>query len=158
MRGQLQPRKINSLVQGIDIAPTILDILGIEIPETFQGCSLKEIIAGRETQVHEILTLGVGVADETIAIRTKEWKLISWDDGSKNALYNLVKDPNEENNLIDLEIDWFNKLNKQLDNWLQTIPHYDLNSLLEKKKKISPRLERMLEKEGYLEKRVKSNE
>ena len=45
----------DELVQSIDIAPTMLDYAGIEIPETFQGKSMKGLIEGPEVSFRDYL-------------------------------------------------------------------------------------------------------
>lgn len=84
----LAPRKArriisNELVQTIDIAPTMLDYAGIEVPKSFQGKSLKPIIEGEEKGVHEFLytenlwsnTFGNPRCE---AVQNKEWKYIRY--------------------------------------------------------------------------------
>ena len=51
----------------------------------------------------------------TYIIRTEEWKLICKSDNDE--LYNLKEDPQELNNLIDLEKEKFVFLKKKLDSW-----------------------------------------
>jgi arylsulfatase A-like enzyme len=48
----------NSLVQTIDLAPTILDFFGQEIPADMQGKSLDKVISG-DSQVHEAVLFGI---------------------------------------------------------------------------------------------------
>ncbi|MBI4454878.1 MAG: sulfatase [Acidobacteria bacterium] len=43
--GQVKGRRISGLVQQIDIAPTILDLLEFPVPGTMQGASLKGLLA-----------------------------------------------------------------------------------------------------------------
>jgi len=45
----------NTLVQSIDIAPTMLSKSGIELPESYQGKDLYEILNGETTSVREYL-------------------------------------------------------------------------------------------------------
>lgn len=46
-------RKIDALVQTLDIAPTLLQFAGIEIPETYQGKSLLKMLSGKESDIRE---------------------------------------------------------------------------------------------------------
>lgn len=48
-------------------------------------------------------------------VRTEGWKLIYYEDNYQ--LYNLKEDPQELNNLIDVEREKFNFLKEKLDNW-----------------------------------------
>jgi arylsulfatase A-like enzyme len=42
----IQPKTISASVSSIDIAPTVCDLLGIEIPDTYRGLSLKALLSG----------------------------------------------------------------------------------------------------------------
>ncbi len=44
-----------ALVQSIDIGPTLLDLAGVEIPVSYQGKSLKELLDGKELGVRDYL-------------------------------------------------------------------------------------------------------
>ncbi len=95
----------NELVQNLDLAPTILDVAGIAIPEPFQGKSLTplfitpDLANWRESIYYQFYESGWGVP-EHYGIRTKNFKLIhfttkpdSWE------LYDLKADPYEMKNL-----------------------------------------------------------
>ena len=47
-------KKIQSLVQPVDIAPTIFDYLGVEIPGSFKGCSLRRTIEGGDISLRPV--------------------------------------------------------------------------------------------------------
>lgn len=95
-------KKIDKLVQHLDIAPTILDMLGFSVPESFLGKNLLE-----ETEQQGIIS---EVANETnekveidlsqlkVAYRSEEWKYIYCAKG-EDELYNMKEDPREERNL-----------------------------------------------------------
>jgi len=55
------------------------------------------------------------VFSENCVIRTEEWKFIEGDKGPE--LYNLKKDPQELDNLIDIEKEKFIFLKEKLENW-----------------------------------------
>lgn len=111
------PAKINpgsrtpAMAANIDIAPTLLDLAGVSIPESMQGESLIPVLTG-ESDKHrgfffyeyfqERYAPGIPT---TLAIRTEEWKLITYpyesaEDGNFDELYHLSKDPHEMHNLI----------------------------------------------------------
>lgn len=72
-------RKIDCLSSNIDLMPTILDYLGIEIPKGINGTSLLPVIKGKKRQVREEiyteLTYHAGY-DPMRSIRTKKYKYI----------------------------------------------------------------------------------
>lgn len=92
----------------VDIAPTVLDIHGIEKPATFEGTSLLGAI--RPTATREDQWDGGSALSELYfrgrviqSVRHKDWKLIvnnittsQNQTGIETELYNLGKDPREE--------------------------------------------------------------
>ena len=73
----------NELVQSIDLAPTILDYAGIEIPKPFQGKSLKLLVEGVDKPVHEYLfTENLWSTQfgnpRCESVQNKEWKYIRY--------------------------------------------------------------------------------
>jgi len=48
-------RVFDQPVRNIDVAPTLLSLAGVEIPESWQGASLESIWSGREQEVREVL-------------------------------------------------------------------------------------------------------
>lgn len=113
----LEPKRISGLVQVIDIAPTLLDFLGIPKEESFEGKSLLPLIADNKTvndfvMAGSVFTPAAGnmFFNETsvvAAIRTKDFKLISEELFDRNLtrtsvsyeFYNLSADPEELNNI-----------------------------------------------------------
>jgi arylsulfatase A-like enzyme len=68
---------IDGLVQHIDLAPTLLDYIGAEIPSgTFQGRSLMPLLAGREATRDFVLaeTQWSSCYPRHIALRTRDFK------------------------------------------------------------------------------------
>lgn len=72
-------KKIDCLSYNVDLMPTILDYLGIEIPPGLDGKSLMPVLKGKETEIHKCiypeLTFHAGY-DPMRAIRTKNYKYI----------------------------------------------------------------------------------
>jgi len=107
---QISPMSINSLCSSIDIAPTILSLLGIDIPDTFKGYPVfSKEVKEREYVISEHTHRGPCDLERKplyISIRTKEYKLI-WKEYIYNRdnsnqqfeLYDLIKDPFEKNNV-----------------------------------------------------------
>src|SRR5260370_38351801 len=83
----------------IDVAPTIVDRLGLPIPGCWQGASLlnpkiKTVTIHQTSLSHPIYAV-LYRADAAM------YKYIYCSVGKKEELYDLTKDPNEQNNLID---------------------------------------------------------
>ncbi len=104
--------EIEEQVALLDLAPTVLDLVEVPIPGTFQGRSLLPAVAGGgeagEAPVFaEAMHSGgrrsrMGIQDRfrVMACRTPAWKLISDDEGPREELYDLAHDPGERQDLI----------------------------------------------------------
>ena len=118
---------IRNQVSQIDIMPTLFDLLGWELPPPVDGLSLLPLIRGetdrfREEAYSETPPAGWQrlLSDERWirCVRTLEWKLIQYEDPSKNSvryeLYNLREDPGERNDIIAREPDKADELKAKL--------------------------------------------
>ncbi|MCP4607931.1 MAG: sulfatase-like hydrolase/transferase [Planctomycetes bacterium] len=98
------PKGVQSdrIVQHMDIAPTILDMLGLPVPKLFQGENLFNETSrqGIICEVsNEINKAKIDLGKLKVAYRTRGWKYIHTVEG-KDELYNLAEDPTERSNLI----------------------------------------------------------
>lgn len=97
----------NNLVQNIDFAPTFLQAAGVKVPEWMQGISLKPNLLDPKKQI-ERKSLYYHFyefnADHTVlphlGVRNKQHKLIYFYTVDEWELYDLKKDPLEQNNLV----------------------------------------------------------
>lgn len=100
--------KVNeSMIQNIDVAPTILETAGIRKPEHMQGRSIIPLLKGSETEWRDKVfyeyywEYDFPHTPTMHGVRTERYKLIQyhgiWD---TNELYDLQEDPHEMNNLI----------------------------------------------------------
>jgi arylsulfatase A-like enzyme len=76
MPGGKPGQRNKSFVQSCDVAPTILDWLGIPIPESMQGKSLLPIMEGKIDKVRDFAI--AGYYGYSWAIYTKEWSYVHW--------------------------------------------------------------------------------
>ena len=95
----------SELVQNLDIAPTLLNIAGIIMPESMQGRSLNplferpENIKWREAIYYQFYETGWGVPQH-YGLRTNKYKLIHFiNEQNSWELYDLEEDPYEMNNI-----------------------------------------------------------
>ena len=95
-----------SMVNHVDLGPTLLDFAGASIPGDMQGCSLKPIVEGRAEKVRDasyyhFYSHGERLP-EMVGVRTDRYKLIHYP-GMKGSyqweLFDLEKDPDEMDNL-----------------------------------------------------------
>ncbi len=93
-------------VLNIDIAPTILEMAGIDIPEDMQGISLMPLLNGEESEFRteflcENLIKVFPSILRTEGYRTERWKYLHYNDiSNSDELYDLENDPMEEFNLV----------------------------------------------------------
>ena len=80
---------VDSLVEEVDILPTLLDLLGVKSPAGIQGQSLFG--QPKETVFSEFPTIKM--------VRTAEWKLVHYPKAKYGELYHLGEDPHELTNL-----------------------------------------------------------
>ena len=99
-------RDVDEMALNIDVPATILDLAGVEIPQTYQGKSLLPIVSnkenstGRDTVLIEHLWEFENIPPSE-GVRTSEWKYFRYvNDKSSEELYNLKNDPKETNNLV----------------------------------------------------------
>jgi arylsulfatase A-like enzyme len=87
-------RRVKGYVQHTDILPTILDILGIDIPVRVTGHSLRDVVESGGNSPREWIVLGWG---DHASIRTWEWNCqLRWNPGPAfDELYDLTQDPLE---------------------------------------------------------------
>lgn len=119
--------KIEELIQNIDVAPTILELAGLQKPGNMDGMSFAPFIRGedppwRDRIYYEYFWERPFPQTPTVhAVRTDRYKYIRyhgvWD---INELYDLEKDPFEANNLIrdPTYTDIAKDLNEDLWRWL----------------------------------------
>lgn len=72
-------KKINSLLSNLDLTPTILDYLGIEIPKIFQGVSFLSLVKGGKRNVRDKIYIELtyhAAYDPMRGIRTEKYKYI----------------------------------------------------------------------------------
>ncbi|MEE8523778.1 MAG: sulfatase, partial [Thermoanaerobaculia bacterium] len=102
--GRIAPRESPAPARLIDVAPTILDLLGLPpfAAEEIDGVSLTPLLAGKAFDVPPALIetrrpwLSYGWAP-LAALRQGTWKLIA---APRPELYDLARDPGEATNLV----------------------------------------------------------
>lgn len=92
-----QGRRIDELVQGVDVLPTILDLLDLPVPPTVVGKSLRPFLADGRHPGREAHAVSVWKGVRTL--RTPQWKLFSRG-GIPDELYRVANDPTEQRNVL----------------------------------------------------------
>jgi len=144
--------KIDDIARTIDIFPTILDLLQIKYNENIDGQSLIPIINGKklaESYVYMERDLMLRHSElDVCGIRTSDYKYFRAvsDSTKKNHLYDLKKDPLEENNIAQDEIKLVEKMEIKLKKIHEGTIKKTNNDLDEHDEKIKEELRKL----GYL--------
>ncbi|MCK4546341.1 MAG: sulfatase-like hydrolase/transferase [Candidatus Eisenbacteria sp.] len=118
-------RRIDALVQSVDVMPTVCDWLGVRLPQGGEGRSLMPLIRGEdvrpepaflERRLYQKPNMA-GVDGKQHAIRTEEWKYIL-DTEKGEELYRLTEDRGELLNLAESEPERAAELRKKLKEWI----------------------------------------
>ena len=81
----------DELVELLDVAPTLVDYAGVDVPERFEGNSLRTLF---ETPDEWSKSHAIAEAADSCACRTDRWKYVR--DENDGRLYDLEADPDEE--------------------------------------------------------------
>jgi len=124
-------QEVQTQVRLIDVVPTILELLGLDSAEQFDGSSLVGLMSGADKESPGPAFSGLYTTPEEYAlerhsIRQDNWKLIEvssgWGGGGAvkymeeaQELYNLDADPLEVENLVDLQEPVLDTLTKKLN-------------------------------------------
>lgn len=104
---ELKPSRIKDPVELVDLAPTILDWLGLPSPSAFQGKSFAALAKepGRTPQEKRYAFSSSSKYDDSgddlyiLSIQDRRWKLIFFKNQNKLFLYDIEKDPGETTDL-----------------------------------------------------------
>ena len=105
--------KVDALVQGLDLAPSILDWEGLGVPQGMTGVSFLPTLGGatsRDYGYSEFMLYG----DDRRSYREGRWKLILGPDPETAQLYDLEADPGEIVNLAHQRPELFKRLARGL--------------------------------------------
>jgi arylsulfatase A-like enzyme len=113
-------------VSGIDVFPTLCDLLGLPKPSGIAGQSLVRRWEGQESRPARPIFAGQGTPgkDRAVMLRTPRYKYTRYDDGG-SELYDLDRDPNEFENLAAQQdyAEVLQKLQQQVAAWERQYPH-----------------------------------
>lgn len=102
--------KVDGLVVSIDLAPTVLDVAGVEIPTHVQGKSLTPLLTGATNEVHDSILMEYYSHENPFPwtanldyriVHKGKYKYIRWIRFEDQAeLYDMDADPYELKNLV----------------------------------------------------------
>jgi arylsulfatase A-like enzyme len=93
----LDPGIVPSQVRTVDIAPTVLDLAGLDPPAEADGSSLLPLAEGRERGDRTALAVTSDLGNMSqMAVRMPPWKLVRWVPSDDEEAYRLDADPREQ--------------------------------------------------------------
>jgi arylsulfatase A-like enzyme len=95
-------RHVDGLMEVMDIAPTVLDYAGVEIPREMQATSFRPVLEGSQQAGHDTVLSEYTSNDQEIngkCLVTKRFKYVIWDTEEGGEFYDLDNDPKELRNL-----------------------------------------------------------
>lgn len=121
----MKPARVDQPVMLIDVAPTILDVLGAPIPATFVGRSLAPALAGEALAPRPVFAELLPYpnwdhAAKAIIDETGRAKLIYRISENLFELYDLAEDPEERKDVVHMRKDVAEKLKQQLIDWMES--------------------------------------
>jgi arylsulfatase A-like enzyme len=115
-------RVLDMHANSVDIMPTVLDYVGMPIPKTVQGRSLRPFLDGVAEPDDQPGFCERLIDHEHVSrmIRTTKWKYVIYGVG-RRELFNLADDPGEKKNLADAPAysSQQNKLENQMRDWMK---------------------------------------
>ena len=97
-------RASRSVVELLDIYPTLCDLAGVPAPAKLEGKSLRPLLADPAVTLHDgaftQARRGANAANWGRSVRTPRWRCTEWDEGKNGIeLYDHDADPHEYTNL-----------------------------------------------------------
>ena len=116
-------KRVAGYNQHKDLVPTLLELADIESDITFDGESLTSLMNGEITSYESEFYITECTWMRKHGWRTPEWKLIvalepDFHFKPPVELYNLIQDPDENNNLVEVHPDIVNVLETRMKSWI----------------------------------------
>jgi arylsulfatase A-like enzyme len=121
-----------SVFSAIDLAPSLLSLVGVETEVDFDGENLKKVLLGQSQESRKAPLFFrrppdrkdfrhyVGLPD--LAVRDGKWKLYCDYDGMNPELYDLESDPSETQNVLNKNTLVAGQLTEKLLRWNASMP------------------------------------
>lgn len=139
------PQRVSSVVAAMDLAPTLLTLLGLPIPEAFRGRPLH-LAKGRFRAVDDRVVVGETHRFADLrSIRAGRFKLIVDRETGGRKLFDVIDDPGERRNQRKQHPEVVERLKAALE------AHYASGSFSAPRKELPEDLEQGLRSLGYIE-------
>lgn len=122
-----------SVFSAMDLVPSIIDIVGLEVPDSvnFDGENMQEAILGESIESRKAPIYFSRPPDRKnyygfenlpdLAVRKGQWKLLCDYDGNRPELYNVIDDPGETRNLADSYPNVMTEMRDELVEWWESM-------------------------------------
>lgn len=118
--------------RSIDIAPTVMEILGLESPEVWQGSSLLPLIDGTDERPRPVITQQEMPSSAFTSLRLPHAKLIVTTGANEGVeLYLIDQDPEELRNVAEEQPELLAQMKDRLADMLSKIGEFQLDSAAE---------------------------
>src|SRR5262249_46715797 len=108
--GSIEPLRVKRVVSQVDLAPTVLDLLGLPAPEDYQGRSL---LGQREETALFFTDYSLGL----FGLRQGNWKFIQEVGAGRSKLYDLEVDPAERQSVAEQHPERVERYRQHLLRW-----------------------------------------
>lgn len=118
-----QGQVIEGLLYQLDLPPTVLDLLGMELPQNWDGVSCASAVRGEAWQGRDFLVNGSGIYAFQRAVRTARYRLIRTIHSGLYPydplyLFDLQEDPHQRQNVAEQRPEVVAELDHLLLAWL----------------------------------------
>lgn len=118
----LEPRRVAQPVEVVDLAPTLLSLVGHTIPSTMRGDDLRSLLTGA---ANDWTTPVFGAVIHKRMVVQWPHKLVADLRYGTRELYNLEADPHEDSNLADSQSETVERLMPSIYGWLDGLQGAD---------------------------------
>ncbi len=123
MQAETRGTTDDNLTLNVDLAPTILNAVGLPTPASMQGTDLSPLylkdksaqpVPWRTEFLYEHpMIKNKDFIPRSQALVTKQWKYMFWPEFQREQLFNLDNDPHEESDLVDSQTDQLTKMRER---------------------------------------------
>ena len=149
----LEPLRVSEQVRNLDVAPTLLEIAGIPVPDLYQGRSMVGLMTGGDrsgdrTSYASLDDLLFVKAVRQLSVNDGSWSFARNTEDGAEFLFDRVVDPGENVNLVEREPEQAARMRRLLDAYLAGEPFPETRVA---DVRVDPNIARLLRALGYLE-------